>query len=127
MPRVVHFEIPVDDPDRAVNFYKEVFGWEINKYEGPTDYWLITTGPEGEPGINGGMMRREAERDGPSPTAYVCTVDVPSVDEYMTKVTEKGGTVTTPKMPIPGVGWFAYCKDTEGNQFGIMQSDESAA
>ena len=103
-----------------------MFGWEINKYDGSTDYWLITTGPEGEPGINGGMMRREAKRDGPSPTAYVCTVDVPSIEEYMTKVTEKGGTVTTPKMPIPGSGWFAYCVDTEGNQFGIMQSDASA-
>ena len=127
MPRVVHFEIPVDDPDRAVSFYKGLFGWEINKYPGPTDYWLITTGPEGEPGINGGLMRREAERDGSSPTAYICTVSVPAIDEYMSKVAASGGTVTTPKMPIPGIGWFAYCLDTEGNQFGIMENDESAA
>jgi uncharacterized protein len=127
MPRVVHFEIPVDDPDRAVKFYKSLFGWGINKYPGPTDYWLITTGPDGEPGINGALMRREAQRDGPSPTAFVCTVDVLSIDEYIKKVAENGGSVATPKMPIPGIGWFAYCMDTEGNQFGIMQNDENAA
>jgi predicted enzyme related to lactoylglutathione lyase len=127
MPRVVHFEIAVDDPDRAVSFYKGVFGWEFNRYEGPTDYWLITTGADVEPGINGGMMRHEAERDGPSPTAFVCTVDVPAIDEYISKVAASGGTVTTPKMAIPGIGWFAYCLDTEGNQFGIMENDESAA
>jgi predicted enzyme related to lactoylglutathione lyase len=127
MPRVVHFEIPVDDPERALGFYRSVFGWEFSKYEGPTDYWLITTGPDSEPGINGGMMRREAQRDGPSPTAFVCTVGVESIDDSMKKVADAGGTVTTPKMTIPGVGWMAYCTDTEGNQFGIMQPDESAA
>ena len=58
MPRVVHFEIHADDPERAVNFYQDVFGWQIVKWEGPQDYWLITTGPDDEPGINGGLMKR---------------------------------------------------------------------
>jgi len=126
MPRVVHFEIPADDPERAVNFYRSVFGWEINTWGGPVEYWLITTGPEGEMGINGAIMRRTGETKGDSPTAYICTVGVPTVDEYAAKVEANGGAVVTPKMAIPGVGWFAYCRDTEGDQFGIMQPDEKA-
>ena len=127
MPRVVHFEIPATDPERAVQFYRDVFGWEISKWEGPEDYWLVTTGPEGEMGINGGIMRRTQEVDGESPTAYVCTVGVESLDEYVMKVEANGGSVVVPKMAVPGVGWLAYCRDTEGNQFGMMQPDESAA
>jgi hypothetical protein len=127
MPRVIHFEIPADDPERAVNFYRNVFDWEINTWGGPVEYWLITTGPEDEPGINGAIMRRTGEATGESPTAYICTVGVPTVDEYAAKVEANGGAVVAPKMAIPGVGWFAYCRDTEGNQFGIMQPDEKAA
>jgi uncharacterized protein len=127
MPRVVHFEIPATDPERAVQFYRDVFGWEISRWEGPEDYWLVTTGPQGEMGINGGIMRRTQEVDGESPTAYVCTVGVESVDEYVMKVEANGGSVVVPKMAVPGVGWLVYCKDTEGNQFGMMQPDESAA
>lgn len=121
MPRVVHFEFPVDDADRAVEFYENVFGWEINKWDGPEDYWLITTGPEGEPGIDGALMRRQAPEQGP-----INTVEVPSVDEFVTKITENGGGVVLPKMAIPSVGYFASCRDTEGNVFGIMQPDPSA-
>jgi predicted enzyme related to lactoylglutathione lyase len=127
MPRVIHFEIPADDPERAVNFYRSVFGWEINNWGGPVEYWLITTGPESEMGIDGAIMRRTGGAKGDSPTAYICTVGVPTVDEYAAKVEANGGAVVTAKMAIPGVGWFAYCRDTEGNQFGIMQPDEKAA
>ena len=126
MPRVVHFEIPATDPERAVAFYKGVFGWEINKWEGSEDYWLIKTGPPGELGIDGAIMRRQGEATGDSPTAYLCTVGVESIDEYLEKVKQAGGLVLTPKMPIPGVGTFAYCRDTEGNQFGIIQPEEGA-
>ena len=121
MPRVVHFEIPADDPERAVAFYRNVFGWEINKWEGPEPYWLATTGPDGEPGINGAIMNRGEPVSGTGVVAYICTIGVSNVDEYMAKVSASGGQVTTAKMEIPGVGWFAYCKDTEGNQFGIIQ------
>ncbi len=58
MPRPVHFEIHADDPERAAAFYRSVFDWEIEKWEGPREYWLVTTGPEGTPGINGGLMKR---------------------------------------------------------------------
>ena len=121
MPRVVHFEINADDLERAVQFYADVFGWNAVKWEGPTEYWLVSTG-EGEPGIDGAI----GERQDP-PEATVNTIDVDSVDDYMARVVAHGGTVAVPKMAIPGVGWLAYCKDTEGNTFGLMRSDPSAA
>ena len=122
MPRVVHFEIPTDDPERAIGFYGDVFGWQFTKWDGPQPYWLIRTGTEG-PGIDGGMMQRAT-----GPGAWtVNTVDVPDVDEYARKVVEKGGEVVVPKMAIPGVGWLAYCKDPDGNVFGIHAADAGAA
>ena len=126
MPRVVHFEIHASEPERAVNFYKAVFDWQFQKWEGPMDYWLITTGPNEQPGINGGLVRRQGEIDGQAVIAYVCTVDVADVDASTNTATSNGAQVVLPKMAIPGVGWLVYCKDTEGNIFGMMQADESA-
>jgi predicted enzyme related to lactoylglutathione lyase len=126
MSRVVHFEIHADDPDRAIKFYQSLFAWEFTKWTGPMDYWLIKTGPDGQPGINGGMVRRRGAIDGTAVIAYVCTIDVRSVDELLTAIPAKGGMIALPKMPIPGVGWLAYGKDTERNIFGFMQADKAA-
>lgn len=126
MPRVVHFEIHAADPERAVNFYKTLFDWQFQKWEGPMEYWVVTTGPAEQPGINGGLMRRQGEIDGQAVIAYVCTVDVADVDASANTATSNGGQVAVPKMPIPGVGWLVYCKDTEGNIFGMMQADTNA-
>jgi predicted enzyme related to lactoylglutathione lyase len=90
------------------------------------DYWLIKTGPDNQRGINGGMVRRRGPIDGQAVIAYVCTIDVASVDELVKTIPAKGGTIALPKMPIPGVGWLAYAKDTEGNIFGFMQADAAA-
>jgi predicted enzyme related to lactoylglutathione lyase len=121
MPRVVHFEISADEPERAVKFYTEVFGWKFNKWDGPMPYWLVDTGPSEEPGINGGLFVRR----GPM-TGHVNTVGVPSVDEFVEKIKAAGGECVLEKMAIPGVGWLAYCKDTEGSIFGLHQHDPSA-
>jgi len=126
MNRVIHFEIQADNPDRAIAFYRGLFGWEFTKWDGPMPYWLIKTGPDNEPGINGGLLPRRGAIDGQAVIAYVCTVDVRSLDDYLQKAQAGGGTEVVPKMPIPGVGWLAYCKDTEGNLFGMMQSDPKA-
>jgi len=126
MPRVVHFEIHADDPQRAVNFYQNVFGWQINKWEGPEDYWLVTTGANNEPGINGAILQRRGPINSDAVIAYVCTIDVPDIDEAIAKATSQGGTVALPKMPVPGVGWLAYYKDSEGNIFGMLQTDAAA-
>jgi predicted enzyme related to lactoylglutathione lyase len=122
MSRVIHFEIGSYDPERTAKFYESVFGWQFQKWGGPMDYWLITTGAEGTPGINGGMNKFEAG----APLATVNTVGVESVDAIIEKITEQGGKVVHPKMAIPGVGYLAYCQDTEGNTFGVIQNDPSA-
>ena len=119
--RVEHFEISADDPERAAQFYRDIFGWNIQKWEGPIEYWLVTTGPDEEPGINGGIMQRMHPD-----FATVNSVNVPSIDEIVKKVVAKGGKVVAPKIAIPGVGYMAYCQDTEGNTFGIMEHDETA-
>ncbi len=123
MPRPIHFEIPANDPERIIAFYQSAFGWTIPKWEGGgMPYWLITTGPDGEPGINGGILKK---RDPEQPC--VNTIGVANLDEAIATVTNSGGTICVPKMPIPGVGWLAYGKDPEGNIFGMMQEDRSAA
>lgn len=128
MSRVVHFEIHADDPGRAQKFYEQTLGWTFHRWDGPMPYWLITTGPDSQPGINGGMLQRHGEPaiDGQPVNSYVCTAGVESVDVCVQKALDAGGTIALPKMPIPGIGWLAYCKDTEGNIFGMMQSDPDA-
>jgi len=122
MPRVVHFEIAADDPERASKFYSEVFGWAIKNWGGPVDYWLASTGSADEQGIDGAITWRQS-----SPSqAIVNTIAVPSIDDFVKKIEENGGKIVMPKQPIPGVGYHAVCLDTEGNTFGIMQNDTSA-
>jgi uncharacterized protein len=123
MPRVIHFEIGADEAERALSFYRDVFGWHAQKWEGSEDFWLLVTGDEG-PGINGGLYRRH---EGMSFNAHVNTIDVPSVEEYLARVESAGGKAVTKKITLPGVGYLAYCQDTEGNTFGIMQADSTAA
>jgi predicted enzyme related to lactoylglutathione lyase len=120
VPRVVHFEIPAEKPERAAKFYKQVFGWKIEKWTGPFNYWLVTTGEDKEPGINGAIMEKTNFK------TTVNTVDVPSVDAFLKKITEAGGKVVMPKGAVPGQGYVAYVMDTEGNVFGIFQNDMSA-
>jgi predicted enzyme related to lactoylglutathione lyase len=121
MSRVIHFEIPAAEPDRAAAFYGKVFGWKFDKWGGPTEYWMVTTGKEGTPGINGGMMRKPG---GIASTTN--TIGVDSVDGAVAAVLKAGGKNIMPKTPISTVGYFAYCEDTEGNVFGVMQMDPNA-
>ena len=121
MARVVHFEIHAGDPERAIDFYESALGWEFTKWDGPGEYWLIKTGSQNEPGINGGLMRRQGPLSGDEVNACVCTVQVESIEDTASKVEESGGTVSIPKFSVPGVGWVAYFKDTEGNTFGALE------
>jgi len=120
VPRVTFFEIPADDPQRAISFYEQAFGWKVDKW-GSQDYWLVTTGEEGEPGINGAIAPR-------ANVAHVVTdtVSVSNLDESVRKAVTAGGKLVMPKMAVPTMGWLAYCMDPEGNLFGLMQSDRSA-
>ena len=121
IPKVDHFEINADDPLRAKNFYESVFNWKIEKWEGPIEYWVIEAGEESEEGINGGLQKREEPED-----QIFNYVKVSSVDEVSKLIEDNGGTVISPKIAVPGVGYFYMFKDTEGNKLGIMEKDESA-
>ena len=121
IPKVVHFEINADDPIRAKGFYENVFNWKIEKWEGPMEYWVIDAGEEGEDGINGGLQKREESED-----QIFNYIKVPSVDKVSKKIEDNGGTVISPKIAVPGIGYFYMFKDTEGNKLGIMEEDESA-
>jgi predicted enzyme related to lactoylglutathione lyase len=121
MHRVVHFEIPAEDPQRCNKFYQDVFGWRMERF-GDMEYWSCFTGDKAAPGIDGGIIRR---KDPAQPVT--CTIQVEDVDAACEKLTAHGGTVVVPKMPIPTVGWLAYFKDTEGNIFGVYKHDPSAS
>jgi predicted enzyme related to lactoylglutathione lyase len=123
--RVVHFDIYADDVERAIAFYQKVFGWTIQKVDW-MDYWLIKTG-EGEPGIDGGLGKRTNPTTGDIPQfGYTCTVDVLDVNAVFEAALAAGGTEVHKPDTIPGVGYIAYVRDTEGNHVGLLQSDHSA-
>ena len=114
MSRVVHFEIPAEDPERAVKFYENVFKWKIEKWD-QFEYWLVTTGEDDEPGINGAIMPKEfgvTVRD---------TISVDSYDEFADKITDAGGKMLSEKMEVPGMGITGSFQDTEGNIFAIIE------
>ena len=129
MSRVVHFEIHASDPERLVAFYTALFGWAIQKWDGPMDYWLIRTGAPEERGIDGGLLRRQG--DAPAAmqavNAFVCTVGVASAASALARAVELGGEPAVPVMPVPGIGWLCYAKDPDGNIFGMLQPDHAAA
>ena len=130
MSRAVHFEIQASNPQALIDYYTGLFGWSFNKWEGG-EYWLIHTGPEEKPGINGGLLPRR----GPVPepmaavNAFVITVDVEDIDAALAKAAANGsgGAIVVPKMPVPGIGWLGYARDPDGNIFGMMQEDPEAA
>jgi predicted enzyme related to lactoylglutathione lyase len=119
MPRVVHFEINADSPERAVRFYEKVFGWKIAR-EGPIDYWLAETGEQSQPGINGAIMKRVKKE-----TVFMI-IDVPSIDACVEKIAKEGGKLVIGKGTVPGIGYSAYFTDSEGNMVGLIQQDKSA-
>ena len=127
MSRVIHFEIHASKPQALIAFYASLFGWKFQQW-GEIEYWQVETGPSDQAGINGGLVPRRgaASLDGQAVNAFVCTVQVTSLDESFSKALSLGGTVALPKMPIPGVGWLAYVKDPDANILGLMQPDPSA-
>lgn len=130
MPTIVHFEIPSDDLGRSKKFYNELFGWNIEKWsdpeslpEGMEEYLIINTmDDKGNKSIAGGLMKRQT----PQQQGMTNYIDVKSVQEYSAKVEQLGGKVMIPKKPVPGMGYFAVCMDTENNSFGIWETDANA-
>jgi len=127
MSRAVHFEIHATNPQSLIDFYSDLFGWSFSKFPAG-EYWMINTGPDSQPGINGGLLPRPGPAPGPmaSPNAFVITVDVADLDASLAKAFGGGAMLCVPKMAIAGVGWLAYVKDPDGNIFGMMQMDTGA-
>jgi len=132
MPTIVHFQIPADDIERSKKFYNDLFGWKFEKFSPPPgseaipeemEYWLISTvDNKGNKAVGGGMMKRQS----PQQQGITNYFDVKSVQEYSAKVEKLGGKVISPRTPVPGMGYFAVCTDSENNGFGIFESDETA-
>jgi uncharacterized protein len=125
MNTVSYFEIQADDCERAVAFYKDIFGWEFTKEENlPIDYYRIKTD-----GMNGGLLKRPARRlpgQENGTNAFVCSVMVENFDTMAKEIVENGGVIALPKFAVPSVCWQGYFLDTEGNTFGIFEVDEKA-
>ncbi len=117
MPRVNHFEIMSEDPEKTIAFCSSVFDWTFRKWSGPFEYWLIKTGDPAQPGIDGGLSRGEPVQQ------TVFSMDVPELDPLLEKAVKAEGTIVQPKDPIPGVGWFAAVRGPDGNLFGLMEED----
>ena len=124
MNNIAYFEIQADEPEKAVKFYSEVFGWKFTKDESlPIEYWRIET-----EGANGGLLKRPAPVPPPQSgtNAYVCSMQVEDFDATAEKIMKNGGQVALPKFAIPGKCWQGYFLDTEGNTLGLFQVDEKA-
>ncbi len=130
MGRVIHFEIHVDDMERAKKFYGEVFGWTFEDWSAYAGmpYFGALTGNGNEPGINGALMQRKSSRPDVNQglNAYVCTMGVDDYDSTESAILRNGGTVVLPKNVLTGMAWQGYYFDTEGNIFGIHQPDVNA-
>jgi hypothetical protein len=123
MDRVVHFEVPFDDADRAHSFYREAFGWQLQSMPG-MGYTMVTTTPTdaaGRPsepgGVNGGMLARQGPITGP-----VITIGVENLDDALARIEKLGGAVAIGKQPVGEMGFSAYVHDTEGNLIGLWQN-----
>ena len=119
MPQEIHFDIPIERPERAERFYSRLFGWTMEKVPVPDmEYWVIR-GAEGD--ALGGLIRRTTSDQAP-----VNYYTVSSIDEALEKVLDMGGRVAVPKAAIPYTGYNARCTDTEGNDFGLWENDRNA-
>ena len=117
---IVWFEIPADNPERAKAFYSNLFGWKINPFPGSSDYWHIDTG--GADDTPDGALKKRKHPQEP----VVNYVSVDSADRFADKIVKLGGKISMAKTAVPQMGYFAVCRDTEGNAFGIWESDPAA-
>ena len=130
MGRLVHFEIHVDDMERAKKFYGEVFGWTFEDYSeyAGMPYFGAVTGDDQQMGINGALMQRQSAPPEPNQAlnGFACTMGVEDYDSTEVKILTLGGKVALPKYALPGMAWQGYYMDTEGNIFGVHQPDQNA-
>ncbi len=118
-PRIVRIEVPSDNAERASKFYETVFGWKFGRLEGAQSYWVCNDGPGND--ISAGITKRIHPDQ-----RLITTIEVDDLDKTIEAITASGGGVVAPKMALPGVGFLAFCTDSEGNTFGLAQQDRLA-
>lgn len=121
-----YFDLTVHDIGQARKFFEEIFAWKFERFPMPYEYFRIQAGTESEPGIDGGIgALKDAPIAGGTPTTQL-TVPVANLDQTIEKVQTSGGRVIEPKLPIPGIGWYATCAEPGGLRFGIIEADPTA-
>lgn len=121
-----YFDLTVTDLQAARRFFERALGWRFERFPMPYEYYRIQAGPIHEPGIDGGIGAvKDAPLSGGRPTTQV-TIPVDDLDEVLARVEASGGRVVEPKMPIPGIGWYATCAEPGGLLFGLIQADAGA-
>jgi predicted enzyme related to lactoylglutathione lyase len=127
MMKPTYFDLSVHDVAAARRFFESALGWQFERFAFPYEYWRISAGPAGEPGIDGGLAKvADAPLAAGRPLTQV-TVEVPDLDAVIARVTAANGRVLEPRAPIPGIGWYATCAEPGGLMFGLIQSDPAAA
>jgi predicted enzyme related to lactoylglutathione lyase len=121
MPRVVHFEIFSTAPERAIQFYTELFGWAFTETSGHPGYWHIRTGSDDESGINGGLTRPYIDTPAGGIGSWVCTVEVDSIERYTERIERGGGEIVVPRFAIENVGFMLHARDPDSNLFGVIE------
>lgn len=122
-----YFDLTVHDVAQAREFFQAVFNWKFERFPMPYEYYRIEAGPESEPGIDGGIGAvKDTPIAGGMPATQL-TVPVTNLEDAIEKVQASGGRVVEPKLPIPGIGWYATCAEPGGLRFGIIQADPTAA
>jgi uncharacterized protein len=124
MNNIAFFEIQATESEKAVRFYREIFGWQFTQQLGlPVEYWRIVTD-----GMNGGLLKRPTQTPPHQigTNAFTCSIEVANFDETADKIMQHGGQIALPKFAVPGTCWQGYFIDLDGNTFGIFQVDANA-
>jgi predicted enzyme related to lactoylglutathione lyase len=120
---VKHFSINADNVSRAKTFYEQAFGWQFTPW-GPPGFFLVRTGTEAEPGLEGSLQGRRQIVEGKPIYGFECSLGVDDIDKTVAAVEANGGKIVMPKFAIPTVGTLIYFEDTEGNIVGAMQYEK---
>ena len=128
MSRIVRFEIQASNPQALIAFYATLLGWKFSELPA-RGYWRIDTGSAAEPGLVGGLVQRAgpAPDDSPAVNAFICMVEVASLDATLAQAVSLGAAIALPKMPVPGVGSLAYIRDPDRNLLSLLQIDPKPA
>lgn len=122
MATITHFDLQANDPERAVKFYENLFGWTSQKFEEPAEYWMLNIpGVTEKTGLSGGIYRSRSKMEGVQNSSILCYFSVENIDEHAEKVKKLGGQLLGEKIEVTGIGYMYNCADTEGNVFALWE------